>query len=303
VRTIVAFSLLAAAGCAGSSADKASPSAFSTSAPLPAQAPVSVALERLDGGEFPTFFHLGNEYVAGDIGSRYQIRLTNHTNERVEAVVSVDGRDVITGDLGNYKRQRGYIIEPYSSVLVTGFRQSLDRVAAFRFTDLQGSYTAQWGTPQNAGVIGVAVFREKERRHRQKKALTTAPPSRDEDFARQEPFPSSPSAGASERSKSAAPAREEAGAADDAAMAPEAEAPAGDFAPQPPRQNELGTQYGESVASSVREIDFKRKRKRKPDSVFAIYYDSLRGLEARGVPVHGGAVPIAAEPEPFPGRR
>jgi hypothetical protein len=307
IRTALALCMLGTVACAGSSADKANP-AFSTTAPNPAQAqPVSVTLERLDGQEFPAFFHLGNVYVAGDIGARYQIRLTNHTNERVEAVVAVDGRDVITGDVGNYKRQRGYVIEPYSSVVVTGFRQSLDRVAAFRFTDLQGSYTAQWGTPQNAGVVGVAVFREKERRRKKSKALTTAPPPRDfaeDELAQREPFPDS-----RQRKSSAPPSAEpemEAGMADDAA----AEAPAapgdrgagGDFAPAPPRANELGTEYGESVTSSVREIDFKRKKKRKPDTFVTLYYDSFRGLEARGVPVNGGPAPIAAEPDPFPGR-
>ena len=82
------------------------------------------------------------------------------TGERVEAVVTVDGRDVVSGELGNYKRQRGYVIEAYGSVVIEGFRQSLDQVAAFRFTDIGNSYSARRGSGQHVGVIGVAVFKE-----------------------------------------------------------------------------------------------------------------------------------------------
>jgi hypothetical protein len=70
----------------------------------------------------------------------------NNSGERVEAVVTVDGRDVVSGELGNYKTQRGYVIEAYGSVVIEGFRQSLDQVAAFRFTDIGNSYSARRGS-------------------------------------------------------------------------------------------------------------------------------------------------------------
>jgi hypothetical protein len=299
-KSLLAVCLLGAVGCAANAADTAGPSAFAQGPGDPAVAqPVSLTLERTDGSTLPAFFHLGGQYVAGEIGERYQLRVTNHSNERVEAVVSVDGRDVITGDPGNFKRQRGYVIEPYSSVVVSGFRQSLDRVAAFRFSDREGSYTAQWGTPQNAGVVGVAVFREKERRKRQKHAYTTTPGSPGTfaaDEAAGEPFP-----GSARKSSSAPPSAEDAEAAAPAAPADAVGGSRG-FAPAPPRANELGTAYGESVDSSVREIDFKRRRRGKPDALIAVFYDSLDGLAARGVPVHGRTpAPVAVDPNPFPG--
>jgi hypothetical protein len=75
----------------------------------------------------------------------------------------------------------------------------------------------------------------------------------------------------------------------------------GGFAPPPVPQNELGTQYGEAQSSSVHEVEFKRKHKRKPDVVLAIYYDSARGLAARGIPV-GGTPAFVPEAQPFPQR-
>ena len=55
-----------------------------------------------------------------------------------------------------------------------------------------------------------------------------------------------------------------------------------DFAPSPePRQ--LGTAYGETQQSSVHEVPFKRHRRRRPDAVITVYYDSMAGLAARGV--------------------
>ena len=59
----------------------------------------------------------------------------NRTHQRIEAVVTVDGRDVISGQVGDYTKQRGYVIDAYDSVLIEGFRRSMNTVAAFRFTN------------------------------------------------------------------------------------------------------------------------------------------------------------------------
>lgn len=59
--------------------------------------------------------------------------------------------------------QSGYVLQPWQSTSIEGWRKSLDRVAAFRFTRLANSYAARTGRPDDVGVIGVAVFRELER--------------------------------------------------------------------------------------------------------------------------------------------
>jgi hypothetical protein len=55
----------------------------------------------------------------------------------------------------------GYIVSPFSTVEIDGFRRSLDTVAAFRFGTVRDSYAAKKGTDRNVGVVGVAFFHER----------------------------------------------------------------------------------------------------------------------------------------------
>jgi len=98
-------------------------------------------------------------YVIGQAGQRYTIVLTNHTNHRFEAVGTVDGLDVINGQSGSLEN-RGYLLMPFATLEIEGFRQSQDAVAAFRFGKVNDSYAAQMGKPRNVGVIGIAFFAE-----------------------------------------------------------------------------------------------------------------------------------------------
>jgi hypothetical protein len=99
-------------------------------------------------------------YVVGQHGSRYIIQIQNHTGNRLEAVATVDGLDVINGQPGSFAN-RGYIVSPFSTVEIDGFRRSLDTVAAFRFGTVRDSYAAKKGTDRNVGVVGVAFFHER----------------------------------------------------------------------------------------------------------------------------------------------
>jgi len=47
---------------------------------------------------------------------------------------------------------------------IGGWRKSLDDIAQFVFTDLPDSYAARTGRPDNVGVVGIAVFRERWQR-------------------------------------------------------------------------------------------------------------------------------------------
>src|SRR5262245_32827135 len=131
-------SLLSAAACSSAYADQiASPH---PSAPGPRIA-VAVAPEKVrapydvqiltEGGETaPTYAFKGRYYVQGNDNERYSIRITNPTGNRVEAVVSVDGLDVVDGEGGDL-RKRGYIVPGYGGVRIDGFRTSLADVATF----------------------------------------------------------------------------------------------------------------------------------------------------------------------------
>lgn len=261
---------------------------------------VSVSIEGAGGGALPTYVHGGSMYVAGRMGERYNIRVHNHTGERVEAVVSVDGRDVVSGQVGNYKTQRGYVLEPWGSVVIEGYRQSLDHVAAFRFTDIGNSYSGRWGTPQNVGVIGVAVFKEYQPRRRPN------PPTPIATRPYYDPYYGGNLEYEGDAAGRAAPAAADAPApASRTARKPAAEPSGGAYRDEAARYSytpnpQLGTQYGETTYSSVREVTFERRSKRRPDVLATVYYDSAENLRARGIIPEPYYAPPPRNPQPFP---
>jgi hypothetical protein len=122
---------------------------------------VSMGLRDENGSFLTGFVSGGNNYVAGEVGSRYTIVLRNRSALRFEVVLSVDGLDVLDGKNAAFSK-RGYILDPHGELEVDGFRQSTDAVAAFRFGSVSGSYANQkHGETRNVGVIGIALFHER----------------------------------------------------------------------------------------------------------------------------------------------
>ena len=129
-------------------------------APSHARPLVDVSVVDRDTGEWLSQHpHQGDVWVAGSPGHRYSVRLTNTTGERVLVVLSVDGVNAITGQTA-HPSQAGYVLEPWQTTEINGWRKSMHDVAQFVFTDLGDSYAARTGRPRNVGVIGVAAFRE-----------------------------------------------------------------------------------------------------------------------------------------------
>ena len=116
---------------------------------------------RDSGGEPLEAVHVGDRtFVVGQAGQRYTIVLHNHTSHRFEALGTVDGLDVINGKPGTFDN-RGYVLMPFATLEIEGFRTSTSAVAAFRFASVADSYAAQTGSARNVGVIGIAFFGEK----------------------------------------------------------------------------------------------------------------------------------------------
>jgi hypothetical protein len=128
-------------------------------APAKVRAPYDVQVIRENGETLPTYAAKDRYYVQGNAGERYVIRVTNPTPNRVEAVVTVDGLDVIDGENGDL-RKRGYVVPAYGDVRIEGFRTSHADVATFRFSSVNDSYAGQKGKARNVGVIAVAIFEE-----------------------------------------------------------------------------------------------------------------------------------------------
>lgn len=127
--------------------------------PVAVQGGVAISVVGEGGAPLDAFSLGGRVHVVGEAGQRYMVVLKNQTELRYEAVLSVDGLDVIDGKTGSLDK-RGYVIEPHGTLVVDGFRRSNDVVAAFRFGAVSSSYAARSGSGQNVGVIGVALFGE-----------------------------------------------------------------------------------------------------------------------------------------------
>jgi hypothetical protein len=112
------------------------------------------------GTPLPTFASAGRQCVMGRDGERYAIQIVNDSGGRVEAVATVDGLDAMDGGSGSFAK-RGYVLDPWSSYRIDGFRRSEGEVAAFRFGAVAESYAARTGDDSNVGVIGVAFFAER----------------------------------------------------------------------------------------------------------------------------------------------
>lgn len=123
---------------------------------------LQVGVRGADGAWLPAWIQSGRTLVEGRSGERYAIVLSNRSPARREVVVSVDGLDALDGQPASL-RKRGYILDPGQEFAVEGFRTGPDTVAAFRFGSVEASYSNQrHGTARNVGVIGIAVFEEKD---------------------------------------------------------------------------------------------------------------------------------------------
>lgn len=112
------------------------------------------------GEPFQKVHHEGTDWVVAEDGEEYVIEVYNHKGGRVEAVVSVDGLSVMTGQPASM-RDRGYIVPGWGMMKISGWRRDRGEVAAFRFGSKPGSYGAQTGRGEvNCGVIGLALFEE-----------------------------------------------------------------------------------------------------------------------------------------------
>jgi hypothetical protein len=264
----------------------------------------------VDGAPAATFSHDGETYTLGQLGARYTVRVSNHTGRRIEAVVSVDGRDVIDGKPAELRGKRGYLVPAYGQVDIDGWRISQSEAAAFRFSSVPESYAARTGSAREVGVIGVAIFPERY--------VPPPPPAHVHAYPeyRRPFYDGAPSAGRDSAGEGggglgnsggrAASAPAKRGASDDrmdglaeSESAPRAEssrsaAPQASAAAPPAaeekkarRRSGLGTEYGEAVSSPIYEVEFVRANPGHPATVLGLRYNDRQGLLALGIDVDG----------------
>jgi hypothetical protein len=253
----------------------------------------------VDGEPVRTFAHRGETYVLGQEGARYVLRIHNRSGRRIEAVVSVDGLDVIDGEPGDFTSKRGYLVPAYGFVDIDGWRVSNEEAAAFRFAAIGDSYAAKTGRARNVGVIGVAVF--PERVIARPRPVAPPPPRYDYDYD-YEPHARAGAAPAEKPRAEAAPAAPSASREasadrrDDAAATGSASA-----APARRQRSGLGTEFGEALSSQIEHVSFSRANPTRPSSVLGARYNDRQGLLALGIDVDGRSdLALRQSASPFP---
>lgn len=253
---------------------------------LPAQAIGRLAditiVDRDTGATLPLQYAQGEYWVAGRPGARYAITVRNRLGERVLAVPSVDGVNVLSGETAAWD-QGGYVFSPHERYQITGWRKSDSEVAAFEFSHIAHSYATRTGRPAHVGVIGVALFREQP--PVPSPAVIPEPYGLRRDSSneganslgrlREESAPTLPSA----QSAPAAAAPSQASEAELSARSMSADS-AVKAAPMPSAK--LGTAHGQRETSVVSHTSFTRLQNR-PNEVITIRYDSRENLIAAGV--------------------
>ena len=225
-------------------------------------------IDRDTGQTLPEYGHRGQDWVAGVPGNRYSVRLTNSTGERVLVVLSVDGVNAVSGQTASAS-QTGYVLDPWETADIAGWRKSLDDIAQFVFTDLPDSYAARTGRPDDVGVIGIAVFKERRvQPYYPKASPPVAQSSRNERSA-------------GNAAKAAAPA-----ASADRAMAETA-------------RQRLGTGHGQREWAPIGQTQFVRATVR-PQQVSQLRYDDADQLVAIGVLPRTYPSYVRSGPRAFP---
>jgi hypothetical protein len=247
--------------------------------------------DRSTGNTLPVHFYNGEYWVAGVPGAKYAIDIWNKTGQRLLAVTSVDGLNVLTGKTAS-PQQTGYVLNAADRYGITGWRKSDSSVAAFQFTESPNSYAERTGRPRDVGVIGVALFRE-----RQEPVVKKYEYKHDhEQESRSRLDRAAPAAPATESAAPAAPvARAESADTNQNSMKESLSRGDKSSLQAAPK---LGTGHGERETSVVSHTNFERERT-TPNEVIRIRYDSRENLIAMGVIRE--FPPYGSQPNPFPG--
>ena len=153
---------------------------------------VTILVDDVERPEYPA---RGNTYVEAIRGENYAIRVTNPTPYRVGVALSVDGLNTIDASHLSAADAPKWIIEPYDSMVISGWQVSDRTSRRFFFTGEKRSYGAALGQVENLGVIEAVFYRErqrsidvfaprsesmdKDRREQQAPSASGAPPSDD----------------------------------------------------------------------------------------------------------------------------
>lgn len=203
----------------------------------------------------------GRVYVEAVAGEEYELRVHNPLGVRVAVALSVDGLNTIDARRTTARDASKWVIEPYSTITVSGWQMSGTRARRFYFTSERDSYANKLGRPEDVGVITAVFFRERER---YAEVVPPRPLGEPEDESARKSAPNR-----SEPRNSAQSSSGGAGAARDRAVAPTED------------DEYAATGIGRSVGNSVRWVNLDLER--EPAAQVVIRYEYRPALVRLGI--------------------
>ncbi len=107
---------------------------------------------RVEGEAAPLYFRPGTfdrHYFQANRGRNYSLVVRNTTGERVGVLIAVDGLNVVNGERSQLSRgETMYVLDPWESATINGWRTSLHEVRKFVFVDEEGygNYTLRYSS-------------------------------------------------------------------------------------------------------------------------------------------------------------
>jgi len=115
----------------------------------------------VDGTRVPVYSHKGKTYIEAIKEKEYSIRITNPLGERIAVALSVDGLNTIDAKQTKAQKATKWGLEPYQSIVISGWQISDRQARQFFFTTEDQSYGAKLGKTENFGVISAVYFKER----------------------------------------------------------------------------------------------------------------------------------------------
>lgn len=241
---------------------------------------------RVDGEAAPLYVKPRADrrhYFEAFAGRNYAVVLRNNSARRIGVLLTVDGLNVVNGEITRLSAgEPMYVLDPWETATIRGWRTSMNEVRRFVFVDEKRSYAERTGQANSdMGWIRVLAFREQNSvgilEWGRRKSEVRDMPWRETLDGRAERAPMSPEAEAPRANAQEAPAptRQRLQGADEMKSMAELDAPkdAGGSFP--------GTGWGDRRTDRVHYVDFRPERNATDQLVFR--YEYARGLVALGI--------------------
>ena len=252
---------------------------------------VNVQLQ-VDGRAAPLYLSPRGDarrYFEAFAGRNYSVVLRNNTGDRLGVLISVDGLNVVSGQRSRLSPdEQMYVLGPWETTTIRGWRTSLDDVQRFVFVDEQRSYAERSGQANaDMGWIRVLAFRE------QRPWWTPKPRPSYEDRSRSELQGNRDDARRNAAPQACPPATPAPLAAREEAAAPlptqgemkaQRELAADGLARNGEGGSFPGTGWGEHRSDPVQRVEFTAER--HPTDTLNFRYEYASGLQALGIRRH-----------------